>query len=333
MEFYATLGGACSHRAVLDRLFAAGMTGARLNLSHTTLAQCAPLLEEVFWPAARRAGRAAHLIIDLQGPELRVGALPAPVSLPPDTHTVLGPGGIPIPPAALEAAQPGDSISLDDSALLLTVEETHPDRLVCRVERGGTLQSRKSLAILGREVNTPTLTDADLDNLAQAGRFGVTHILQPFVRGAEDVHTLRRAMAQAGLEGVQIMAKIENRRGLEQLSEIMEAADIICIARGDLGNSMPLWQLPSVQKQIARACRAARKPFFVVTQLLWSMQERAVPTRAEVSDIYNAVADGSCALMLTGETAAGRYPVEAMDYLVKTACQALADLQKESGMI
>lgn len=330
MEFYATLGGACQDAATLENLFAAGMTGARLNLSHTTLRQCAPLLEDIYWPAAQKAGRAAHLIIDLQGPELRVGTLPAPISLELGSTAILGPGGIPIPQAALDAAQVGDQLSLDDSALLLRVEEKAPEGLVCRVERGGTLQSRKSLAILGREVNTPTLTDADLENLAQAKRFGVTHILQPFVRGAEDVYTLRRAMAQAGLDEVKIMAKIENGRGLEQLNDIMAAADIICIARGDLGNSMPLWQLPSAQKYIARTCRAAKKPFFVVTQLLWSMQQRAVPTRAEVSDIYNAVLDGSCALMLTGETAAGAYPVEAMDYLVKTARQALADLGKEN---
>lgn len=330
MEFYATLGGSCADAATLDGLFAAGMTGARLNLSHTTLEQCAPLLEEVYWPAAQKAGRAAHLIIDLQGPELRVGSLSAPVSLETGSQAVLGPGGIPIPQAALEAAQVGDQISLDDSALLLRVEEKRPDGLFCQVERGGTLQSRKSLAILGREVNTPTLTGEDLANLSQAKRFGVTHILQPFVRGADDIHTLRAAMTQAGLDDVKIMAKIENQRGLEQLDKIIAAADIVCIARGDLGNSMPLWQLPSVQKRIARACRTAKKPFFVVTQLLWSMQERAVPTRAEVSDIYNAVMDGSCALMLTGETAAGRYPVQAMDYLVKTARQALADLGKEN---
>lgn len=332
MEFYATLGGACRDAATLENLFAAGMTGARLNLSHTTLEQCAPLLEEVYWPAAQKAGRPAHLIIDLQGPELRVGTLSAPVPLETGSQTILGPGGISIPQAAREAAQPGDQISLDDSALLLRVEEKQGEDLMCRIERGGLLQSRKSLAILGREVNTPTLTQEDLENLAQAKRFGVTHILQPFVRGAEDVRTLRLAMLEAGLDQGKIMAKIENQRGLEQLNEIIEAADIICIARGDLGNSMPLWQLPSAQKYIAQACRAAGKPFFVVTQLLWSMQERAVPTRAEVSDIYNAVLDGSCALMLTGETAAGRYPVQAMDYLVKTARQALTDLGKENAV-
>ena len=275
--------GSCADRATLDGLFAAGMTGARLNLSHTTLPQCAPLLEDIYWPAARACGRAAHLIIDLQGPELRVGTLTAPVALESGSRTVLGPGGIPIPTAALEAAQPGDRISLDDSALLVQVEEKRPNGLFCRVERGGQLQSRKSLAILGREVHTPTLTQADLDNLAQAKRFGVTHILQPFVRGVEDVHTLRRAMAEAGLEHGKIMAKIENQRGLEKLDEIIDSADIVCIARGDLGNSMPLWQLPSAQKHIARACRSAGKPFFVVTQLLWSMQQRATLYRAKTS--------------------------------------------------
>ena len=333
MEFYGTLGQSCAQFDTLLRMFQCGMTGARLNLSHTSLAACTDLLQTVYFPTARRAGvEHPHLILDLQGPELRVGTLPTPVELPEEDCAILGSGGIPVPPVVLSCARPGHQIALDDSALLVQVEEKRPDGLFCRVERGGQLQSRKSLAILGREVHTPTLTQADLDNLAQAKRFGVTHILQPFVRGAEDVHTLRRAMAEAGLEHGKIIAKIENQRGLEKLDEIIDSADIVCIARGDLGNSMPLWQLPSAQKHIARACRSAGKPFFVVTQLLWSMQQRAVPTRAEVSDIYNAVLDGSCALMLTGETAAGDYPVEAMDYLVKTASQALADLGKENAV-
>ena len=327
MEFYATLGTSCAGREVVAALFRAGMTGARLNLSHTTLAACAPLLEEVYWPAAQAAGAAAQLILDLQGPELRVGRLPEPVSLVQGGRAILGRGGVPVPEEVLAAARTGDQIALDDSALLLRVEEAGTDRLLCRVERGGVLKSRKSLALLDREVNLPPLTAEDRANLALAGRFGVTHILQPFVRGREDVAALRAALDQNGLERVRIMAKIENCRGLEKLDEIMAAADVICIARGDLGNQMPLWELPSAQKQIARRCRAAGKPFFVVTQLLWSMEERAVPTRAEVSDIYNAVLDGSCALMLTGETAAGRHPVEAMEYLVKTARCALRDLE------
>lgn len=326
MDLYGTLGASCARREILTAMFQAGMTGARLNLSHTTLPECAFLLEEEFWPAARQAGVEASLIVDLQGPELRVGRLEEPVPLREGGSALLGAGGIPVPRSVVEAARPGDQLSLDDSALLLTVEEAGPNCLSCRVERGGLLKSRKSLALLGREVDSPTLTAEDRANLAQAGRFGVTHVLQPFVRGREDLLTLRSALAELGLDQVKIMAKIENRRGMEKLDEILEEADVICIARGDLGNSMPLWELPSAQKRIARTCRAAGKPFFVVTQLLWSMEERAVPTRAEVSDIYNAVLDGSCALMLTGETAAGRHPLEAMEYLAKTARCALRDL-------
>ena len=125
------------------------------------------------------------------------------------------------------------------------------------------------------------------------------------------------------MDRVRVMAKIENQQGMEKLDEIIGASDVICIARGDLGNSMPLWELPAAQKHIAARCRAAGRSFFVVTQLLWSMEQRAVPTRAEVCDIYNAVLDGSDALMLTGETAVGRYPAQAMEYLVKTARSAL----------
>ncbi len=325
MELYGTLGASCADYETALALFQAGMTGARLNLSHTTLEECAGLLEEVFWPAARQAGVKARLIIDLQGPELRVGRLERPVELKKGGQVLLGQGGIPIPGEVLSCAKAGDQLSLDDSALLLEVEEVRRDQLQCRVLRGGRLESRKSLTILGVQTQLPALTGEDWENLGQCARFGVTDVLQPFVRGKEDVEQLRRALDQLGLSQVRIMAKVENRQGMEHLEEIIAAADEICIARGDLGNSMPLWELPSAQKYIAACCRRAGRPFYVVTQLLWSMQEREVPTRAEVSDIYNAVLDGSCALMLTGETAVGKYPVRAMEYLQKTAMRAQQD--------
>ena len=323
MDFYGTLGTACRDYGTLLHLFRAGMTGARLNLSHTSLARCAGLLKEVYFPAAREAGVAPQLIVDLQGPELRVGTLEAPLPLISGGEALLGSGGIPVPEAVVRTARRGDQISLDDSALLLEVTKTAPAALTCRVIRGGTLNSRKSLAILGVEVDSPTLTRDDLDNLDRAGELGVTHILQPFVRGRHDVDALKAALEERGLSHIQIMAKIENRRGLEHLEEILASAHQICIARGDLGNSMPLWELPAVQKELARRCVEAKKPFCLVTQLLWSMEQRPVPTRAEVLDIYNGVLDGASSLMLTGETAVGKYPVEAMEYLVKTAQTAM----------
>lgn len=325
MEFYATLGEPCAKRDILDKLFRVGMTGVRLNLSHTSLAQCAPLLEQAYWPAARQAGRSdAHLILDLQGPELRVGELAQPIPLREGLDILLGEGGIPVPQVILQTAKRGRQISVDDGALLLEVRRTSPTVLLCQVLRGGTLLSKKSLSILGAELDTPALTPADLENLSLAGRFGTTHILQPFVRGRRDVDILRENLERLGLEQVQVMAKIENQQGLDHLDEIMDVSDQICIARGDLGNSIPLWKLPAIQKDIAQRCRERGKPFCLVTQLLWSMEQRPVPTRAEVCDIYNGVLDGASALMLTGETAAGKWPVQAMGYLVKTAREAMA---------
>ena len=323
MDFYATLGDPCAKRAILDKLFRAGMTGIRVNLSHTSLDKCAPLLEELYWPAARRAGcEDAHLILDLQGPELRVGELPQPIPLRVGDEVLLGDGGIPVPQGILQTARWGQQISIDDGALLLDVKRASPTVLLCRVVRGGPLLSRKSLSILGTDVDTPTLTPADLNNLRQAGQYGTTHILQPFVRGRQDIRVLRETLDSLGLKQVQIMAKIEEHQGLEHLDEIIGEADQLCIARGDLGNSMPLWKLPAIQKDIAARCRAAGRDFCLVTQLLWSMEQRPVPTRAEVSDIYNGVLDGAASLMLTGETAAGKWPVQAMEYLVRTANEA-----------
>ena len=324
MEYYATLGKPCAQRDIMDQLFQAGMTGIRVNLSHTSLSKCAPLLDGVYWPSARQAGREkAHLILDLQGPELRVGELPRPVMLRENDEVLLGDGGIPVPQNILQTARPGQQLSIDDGALLLEVKRSAPNLLLCRVLRGGPLLSKKSLSLLEADVDTPTLTPDDLDNLNQAGRLGVTHILQPFVRSREDIQVLRRTLDELGLDRVRIMAKIENRQGLDRLDEIMDAADQICIARGDLGNSIPLWKLPAIQKDIAGRCRERKKPFCLVTQLLWSMEQRPVPTRAEVCDIYNGVLDGAGSLMLTGETAAGKWPVQAMQYLVRTAQEAL----------
>ncbi len=326
MDFYGTLGTTCRDKETIYKLFRAGMTGARLNLSHTTLEECDQLLREHYWPAAAQAGVEARLIVDLQGPEVRVGRLDSPVDMPQGGEVLLGRGGVPVPAEVVAAARKGDQISLDDSSILLEVTGAGDGTLTCRVLRGGILGSRKNLAILGVELPSPTLTEEDLENLRLGAKYGVTDVLQPFVRGREDVENLRRALKECGLGKARIMAKIENRRGLENLAEIVDSADVICIARGDLGNSIPLWHLPSAQKYIARCCRRMGRSFFVVTQMLWSMEARAVPTRAEVCDVYNAVLDGADALMLTGETAVGKYPVEAMEYLVKTAQRAVEDM-------
>ena len=220
--------------------------------------------------------------------------------------------------------KPMAQLLLDDGRLLVQVTAAETDALTCTVLRGGVLQSRKSIAAPGLTVPSPTLTEEDLQNLKIAKQCGVTGVMLPFVRGAEDIRTLRRALQDAGADGIRIFAKIENLTGVQALPELLPLVDEVVIARGDLGNAMPLWELPRCQKQLSAACRAAGVPFMVVTQMLDSMCSRAVPTRAEVSDIYNAVLDGAASVMLTGETAAGQYPVQAMEYLVRTARTALS---------
>ena len=166
------------------------------------------------------------------------------------------------------------------------------------------------------------MTDSDRENLRLAGDYGVTGVMQPFVRSRADLEAVRGALDEAGGQAIRLFAKIENLDGAARLAELIPAAGEIVIARGDLGNSGPLWQLPALQKRIAAACRQAGRPFMVVTQMLASMEQSPVPTRAEVSDIFNAVLDGASSVMLTGETAVGRYPVEAMTYLVHTVREA-----------
>ena len=316
MDFYGTIGPACAELSTLQQMVRAGMTGLRMNLSHGSLAEHADWLELI-----QKAG-VRTLLIDLQGPELRIGRLASPLTLSEGQQVFLGTGGIPCPACLLDAITPGQKLLLDDGKLLLRVNAVDT-ALHCTVLRGGVLQSRKSIAAPGLSVPMPTLTSEDLANLRIAASCGVTGVMLPFVRGKQDILALRQALAEAGAPQIRIFAKIENLAGVQALPEFLSLVDEVVIARGDLGNAMPLWELPRCQKQLSAACRAAGVPFMVVTQMLDSMCTRAVPTRAEVSDIYNAVLDGASSLMLTGETAAGQYPVQAMEFLVRTANTAL----------
>ena len=316
MDFYGTIGPACAELSTLQQMVRAGMTGLRMNLSHGSLAEHADWLELI-----QKAG-IRTLLIDLQGPELRIGRLASPLTLSEGQQVFLGTGGIPCPACLLDAITLGQKLLLDDGKLLLRVNAVDT-ALHCTVLRGGVLQSRKSIAAPGLSVPMPTLTSEDLANLRIAASCGVTGVMLPFVRGKQDILALRQALAEAGAPQIRIFAKIENLAGVQALPEFLSLVDEVVIARGDLGNAMPLWELPRCQKQLSAACRAAGVPFMVVTQMLDSMCTRAVPTRAEVSDIYNAVLDGASSLMLTGETAAGQYPVQAMEFLVRTANTAL----------
>ena len=321
INYYGTLGPACGSYETLLDMFKVGMTGIRLNLSHVDLKDSREWLDN-YNKAARMAGVEPELLIDLEGPELRIGNLKNPIGLKSGEVVILGEKGIPVPPCIISTAEVGERILLSDGLIELYVIENQGESLLCKVISGGVLHSKKSIATPKDNIN-PTLTQRDYRNLASAVEFGVTGVMLPFVRGKDDLMVLREALLKEKVEGIRVYAKIENIHGVKKLKEIIDYCDEIVIARGDLGNSMPLWELPGVQKDISELCRSKCKPFMIVTQMLNSMIENAVPTRAEVLDIYNAVIDGAASVMLTGETAQGKYPVAAMEYLVKTSQEAL----------
>ena len=321
-KIYGTLGPHCCNVETLRAMFDAGMTGVRLNLSHITLHDAAQEIENLH-RAAALCGTAADLLIDMQGPELRIGALEAPLTLEEGQAVRLGAGGIPVPALVLPCLTHGQEILLDDGKLLLKVLDGDSQSARAEVLRGGSLSSSKSLALPGCSLHPPTLTQMDMENLSQAVSYGVTGVMQPFVRDMADLETVRAALYRFGGKGIRLFAKIENQEGVRNLDELIPACDEIVIARGDLGNAMPLWELPRVQKEISKKCRDTGRDFMVVTQMLYTMEHSAVPTRAEVSDIFNAVCDGAASVMVTGETAMGDYPVEAIRYLSKTANEAL----------
>ena len=379
IELFGTLGPSCSEVSVLKEMIEEGMTGMRLNLSHSGLTQAAGLIRN-YHDAAAQCGVSPELLIDLQGPELRIGALQRPVELPDGAvfwlaedrfvkNSVLtgqpaeamnglpvapAPNDLPLVPAAkhiLRAMKAGDRVLFDDGAIEAEVilapdvssatplapegpdvsgatplapeapdvSSAAPLRAQLRVVRGGVLKSRKSLKIVDRSVEGPVLTPQDIQNLQLVREYDVTSVMLPFVRSGRDLRTLRSAMEELGCGDLRIFAKIENREGVAHIEDIIPEADMVVIARGDLGNDVPLWELPGVQIDLGEACKAAGKPFLVVTQLLYSMTERPVPTRAEMSDIFYAVTGGASALMLTNETAAGKYPAAAMRYLLLAA--------------
>jgi pyruvate kinase len=334
MEYYGTLGPACINTDTLVQMFDCGMTGIRLNLSHKSLEDSKEWIK-IYKEAAVKAGKEADLLIDLIGPEIRIGDLEETLHLNMDDQIVLTwdemlnaqeYSTIPVPAFVKEHLTVGQMLLMDDGKIEVIVEQSEEDYVLCKVTRGGHLSSRKSLALPGCVLKNPPLTPQDHENLKHAVEYGVTAVMQPFVRSKEDLIELRAALKTYGAEKIRIFAKIENMEGVEKVHELLPYCDVIVIARGDLGNAMPLSKLPVVQQRISDICNKEGKPFMVVTQMLNSMIESAVPTRAEVTDIFHAVQNGASSVMLTGETAAGKYPVEAMKVLVDTGENALTFL-------
>ncbi len=328
MDFYGTIGPACCTQEVLEKMYTNGMTGIRLNLSHGMLGDHEHWLDTAR-KAAENVGKKTKILVDLQGPELRIGSYDGEIRLNEGENICFGSEGIPLPDILYSQCEKGMHLLLDDGKMEVVLSECKEGYIDAKVLRGGNLKPRKSIAVIGKAIQTPTLTEKDLENLKVAKQYGVTGVMLPFVRSVEDLMCLKETLKAFDAEDIAIFAKIENMQGVHSIENFMALADEIVIARGDLGNAMPLWELPRIQKQISKICKDAGKPFMVVTQMLDSMEHRQVPTRAEVSDIYNAVLDGASSVMLTGETAVGEYPDLAMMYLVNTAKAATEDRSNE----
>ena len=318
IKTYATLGPACCSVDTIARMLQLGLTGFRLNLSHRTLQDCRAWTDAL-QQAAAKVGCAPELIIDLRGAELRLPQLPAPIPLAAGETILFGEGGVPLDEDILTALRCGQTILIDDSAVEVTVESANGHSALCRCVRGGKVEGRKSITLPGIEIPRPAVSAADHADLAVARDHGVTAVMQPFVRSREDLTQVREALTQHGVDDLKIFAKVENAEGLDSVGDWLDLCDVVTIARGDLGSNLCLYDLPRAQKRIAAICRAAGKDFLVVTHLLQSMIHNAVPTRAEVTDIYNACLDGAASLMLTGETAQGNYGVEAVRILLEVA--------------
>ena len=315
-KIVATLGPASSERAVIERLFKAGADVFRINMSHTSHERMRELVNAVR-AIESDEGRPIGILVDLQGPKLRIGSFKEDaVTLAPGADFVLdsdpAPGDVhrvQLPhPEILAALEPGHTLLLDDGKIRLHTLETTGDHARTQVDVGGRLTARKGVSLPDTTVPFSAMTDKDRSDLEAALATGVDWIGLSFIQRPEDIAEARKiARGRAG-----VLAKIEKPQAVQRLDEIMDFTDSLMVARGDLGVEMPLEKVPAIQKQLTRAARRAGKPVVVATQMLESMITNPVPTRAEVSDVATAVFEGADAVMLSAESAAGKYPVEAV---------------------
>ncbi len=331
-KIVATIGPACWDEPTLRELIAAGVSVVRFNFSHAEPRSTADKIALVRRIAAEQVSANVAILADLQGPRIRIGALPpegvvlivgTTVTLSTQPESMAG--AIPVDYRALAAdVSSGDTILIDDGLIALkvkNVEATHGE-ITCHVIVGGLLTSHKGINVPDRPLSVPTLTTKDREDLAFALEQGVDIIALSFVRTGSDVTEARELIAELTTRTVPIIAKIEKRAAVENFGPILEAADGIMVARGDLGVEMPAEVLPAIQKRIIKAANLAGKPVITATQMLDSMIRNPRPTRAEATDVANAVLDGSDAIMLSGETAVGKYPVAAVQTMARIAHEA-----------
>ena len=331
-KIVCTIGPAVDSPEQLDRLIAAGLDVARLNFSHGTHEQHARRFQNVT-EAAERAGKPVAILQDLCGPKIRLGEIGEGVVLVRGQRYLLdgdpAPGDAnraPLPvPELLAALKPGDRLLIDDGLLELKVIGRDGSGVTTEVIGGGALSSKKGVAAPGVDIPVEAVTEKDEADLRFGLALGVDYVALSFVRSAADVRKLRQLMAAEG-RSVPILVKIEKAEAVLNLDEILSEADGAMVARGDLGVELPIEEIAAVQKKVIRACNRRGKPVITATQMLDSMIRNPRPTRAEVTDIANAILDSTDALMLSGETAIGAYPIEAVETMARIAKSTERDL-------
>jgi pyruvate kinase len=336
VKIICTMGPACWDEETISELVVSGMNVARLNFSHGDYASHTRTIDNVR-KVEERLRRPVATLLDTKGPEIRTGMLPNHEKIQLESgkefylffEAVEGNAdGVHVDyPDLYKEVSVGQEIFIDDGSLLLSVEALDPAAIKCRVLVGGELGEKKGVNVPGANLSVPTLTDKDISDIRWGVEHKVDYIAVSFVRTKEDILGVRKVLEEH-LGESKIIAKIETRRSVENIDEILAVVDGIMVARGDLGVEMPTEDVPMVQKEIIEKCRSQGKPAIVATQMLDSMIRNPKPTRAEASDVANAVIDGADAVMLSGETASGRYPVASVKIMNKILMRTEENLRE-----
>lgn len=320
-KIIATIGPATDTQQGIQKLRTAGVDIIRLNMSHGDHKYAKSIIKNT-----RKVSNRMGILLDTKGPEIRTKTVKEPFMLKKGSEIILRYGSKLCTPEVIyityknliNEIKKGTQILIDDGAIELTVTSIKGSLINCQVVQGGKLSSKKSVNVPNVNIKLPAVSKQDKDDIAFAIEQKVDFIAASFIRNAKDVNEIRKILVKAK-SNIQIISKIESREGVENINEILEASDGIMVARGDLGVELPAEEVPIVQKRIIESCNLAAKPVIVATQMLESMIDAPRPTRAETSDVANAILDGTHAIMLSAETAVGQYPVKAVETMVETA--------------
>lgn len=337
-KIVCTIGPASENEVILEKLIISGMNAARLNFSHGTHEEHGKRIETIK-KLREKLNKPIAIILDTKGPEIRTGNFKeGKVGLLEEQEYIITTREIEGDASICsvnykrlhEDVKKGDTILIDDGLIGLSVEYIKGQDIYCKVLNGGPISNHKGVNVPNVKINLPAITDKDISDIKFGIESGVDIIAASFVRKASDVLAIRKVLEKNKGEGILIISKIENQEGVDNIDEIIKLSDGIMVARGDLGVEIPVEEVPLVQKMIIEKCNKAGKPVITATQMLDSMIRNPRPTRAEASDVANAIFDGTDAIMLSGETASGKYPIQGVITMAKIAEKAESALNYES---